>query len=246
MGDKILIIPDVHGRQFFWPELRNPDEYSHIVFLGDYLDPYPNEHISGNLAEKTLKEIVEFKKKNLEKVILLLGNHDLPYMSEAVQRYGTSSRFDEWAVPRLRKFFLENQKLFRIAWQTVMDGETYLFSHAGIVKGWLTQNNLLETFKKIPTESLADWLDNMQYTEDGLVKIAQCGESRWGWEPSGGPVWADWMEILEDGKAIRDGVYQIVGHTMSLTRKPRIELYAACLDCIDQCFVKDIDGIKKI
>jgi predicted phosphodiesterase len=39
---KLIIIPDVHGRKF-WIETvekyRNNPEY-HIVFLGDYLDPY--------------------------------------------------------------------------------------------------------------------------------------------------------------------------------------------------------------
>jgi hypothetical protein len=246
MGDRILIIPDVHGRQFFWSELRDPDEYSHIIFLGDYLDPYPIEGITWKLAENTFYQVVDYKKKNPEKVTLLLGNHDLPYLSEAVQRYGTSDRFNETAVPRLRQFFMENRSLFRMAWQTEIGGETYLFSHAGVVRGWLEQNGLTETWEKISTDKLADWLDNMSYTEDGIVKLGQCGSARWGWEQFGSPTWADWIEILEDGRAIRDGVYQIVGHTMSRSRNARIELYAACLDCIDQCFVKDSDGIKKV
>lgn len=69
---KILIIPDVHGRKF-WREYIN-DEFDHIIFLGDYLDPYPGE-ATAEEALQEFKDIVNFKNSNLEKVTLLIGNH---------------------------------------------------------------------------------------------------------------------------------------------------------------------------
>lgn len=47
-AEDCLIIPDVHGRDF-WKDAANrfPGD---IVFLGDYLDPYPLEGISSDEA----------------------------------------------------------------------------------------------------------------------------------------------------------------------------------------------------
>ena len=44
---KILILPDIHGRPF-WKDAveKHFDECDKIVFLGDYLDAYPNEEIT--------------------------------------------------------------------------------------------------------------------------------------------------------------------------------------------------------
>lgn len=46
-----------------------------IVFLGDYLNPYGSydyDDILNNLAD-----IIDYKRNNMERVILLLGNNDL-------------------------------------------------------------------------------------------------------------------------------------------------------------------------
>ena len=42
-AEDCLIIPDVHGRDF-WKDAANRFP-GNIVFLGDYLDPYPLEEI---------------------------------------------------------------------------------------------------------------------------------------------------------------------------------------------------------
>ena len=73
---KILINGDINGRQF-WKDacLNHKDEFEKIVFLGDFVSPYPDEGITNEAAIEVLKEIVNFKKENGDKVILLLGNH---------------------------------------------------------------------------------------------------------------------------------------------------------------------------
>ena len=77
----ILIIPDVHGRSF-WREPVTSEEFDHIVFLGDYLDPYPQEGITQRQAFENFKEIVELKQSAPKQVTLLLGNHDMHYYSQ--------------------------------------------------------------------------------------------------------------------------------------------------------------------
>lgn len=57
MTNKILIIPDVHGRTFWKYAIDNIDKYDKVIFLGDYLDPYFWEVISFDLPFLTLKRL---------------------------------------------------------------------------------------------------------------------------------------------------------------------------------------------
>jgi hypothetical protein len=62
----MIVIPDVHGRTF-WRQAVN--EYlgkEHILFLGDYLDPYTYEGITPTDAYKVFHEIIELKSKLAE------------------------------------------------------------------------------------------------------------------------------------------------------------------------------------
>ena len=54
---KILCIPDVHSRKF-WRGIiyNNIEKVDKVVFIGDYLDPYPEEI----RADKTLMECESF------------------------------------------------------------------------------------------------------------------------------------------------------------------------------------------
>ena len=74
---KVLIIPDVHGRDF-WREAISREEFDKVVFLGDYTDPYFGES-TDEKALQGLKDILDYKKNNLDNCILLIGNHDAPY-----------------------------------------------------------------------------------------------------------------------------------------------------------------------
>ncbi|MDE5880282.1 MAG: hypothetical protein K2H60_01000 [Muribaculaceae bacterium] len=44
MEKDIIVIPDLHGRTF-WKEAVEKYPDADTIFLGDYLDPYPNEGI---------------------------------------------------------------------------------------------------------------------------------------------------------------------------------------------------------
>ena len=88
----MIIIPDIHGRTF-WKDAVRGRENEKIIFLGDYLDPYPDEGLPEGKhrtyeevakiqlsAIQNLNEIIEFKKEHMDSVILLIGNHDAGYM----------------------------------------------------------------------------------------------------------------------------------------------------------------------
>lgn len=87
MTKRILVLPDVHGR-LFWkePVQKYIDVVDRVVFLGDYLDPYGDEggDYDAESIFENLKEIVELKRNNMDKVVLLKGNHDQHYASSCL------------------------------------------------------------------------------------------------------------------------------------------------------------------
>ena len=66
----LTIIPDVHGRPF-WRDAVHTRPDDDFIFLGDYLDPYPDEGVSREDAFAGLLDIIEFKKRNPDRVTLL-------------------------------------------------------------------------------------------------------------------------------------------------------------------------------
>ena len=73
--NKLLVLPDIHGREFWRGPCNDIEKYDKVIFLGDYLDPYGFEGIEVEDAIENFKEILELKKNNMDKVVLLLGNH---------------------------------------------------------------------------------------------------------------------------------------------------------------------------
>ena len=76
---QILVIPDIHGRTF-WKEAVDEHPSLPVVFLGDYLDPYARENITPEEALANFKDIIAFKKANMDRVTLLIGNHEIHYL----------------------------------------------------------------------------------------------------------------------------------------------------------------------
>ena len=56
MKKGILIIPDVHGRDF-WKEAIERKDYEKAVFLGDYSDPYDIEGITDDVAIDNFEQL---------------------------------------------------------------------------------------------------------------------------------------------------------------------------------------------
>ena len=77
--DKILVFGDIHGRTFWKkPAMELVDKVDKIIFLGDYLDSYPDEWSEKHDRWDDLTnfmDIVEFKSEHNDKAVLLLGNH---------------------------------------------------------------------------------------------------------------------------------------------------------------------------
>ena len=114
--EKIYIVPDVHGR-IFWKKLKRKARFNKIVFLGDYLDPYPHEFATDDVEKEhkrtidNFQEIIELKRKYQENVTLLIGNHDCTY---AVSKEVCDCRRDKANFEVIKKIFEDNMELFQI------------------------------------------------------------------------------------------------------------------------------------
>ena len=236
MKKGILIIPDVHGRDF-WKEAVESQDYEKVVFLGDYSDPYDIEGITDDVAIDNFKSIIDYKQQNPDKVVLLLGNHDLHYYSEFYYELAGGVRYDPLAAISLQRLFLESPQLFQLTYETDWDGKHYLFSHAGITQCWLKGN--IDLIRKPD----ASHLNRLLHTNEGLETLAQVGEMRWGDYPSGSIVWADVEEMLVSDPL--PGTYQIVGHSMQYDG-PIITDKFACLDCRAAFILNDKGKIKPV
>lgn len=69
---KILVLGDIHGRTI-WKDIIEKENPDKVIFLGDYVSTHDN--ISSTQQLNNLEDILAYKEDNLDKVILLRGNH---------------------------------------------------------------------------------------------------------------------------------------------------------------------------
>ncbi|MDR0537775.1 MAG: metallophosphoesterase [Tannerellaceae bacterium] len=203
---EILIVPDVHGRTFWEPAL---DFEGEVIFLGDYTDPYPKENISMADACNEMLRIVDFKRRNPERVTLLIGNHELHYYDMDYR----CSRFSFKYYDKIHELLTgeETAGMFQIS---RLVGQ-YLFVHAGVLNGWYEahREELNAHPGKIDEQLNALFNSNQEsYFEISLF--------RGGFHSYGSPIWADKYEFLNERTVFNEELIQIVGHSQLQSEEP--------------------------
>lgn len=217
-----VVIPDIHGRRF-WKEAVALHPSADIIFLGDYLDPYPTEGISPEDAISNLIEIIELAKES-PSCQLLMGNHDLHYLCN----FGEDCRLDYLNSAEIHFLLMDNLWLFKLAELKNFDGKKVIFSHAPILTPWIetvgetTDREFLVTH----INSMMRLIRKQPWTVEEY--LGQISPYRGGDAPCGSPVWADIREISDNILPTVD--YSIFGHTQQFT-DPVITDRWACLDC---------------
>lgn len=257
----ILVIPDIHGRDFWKKPIANKDKFDHIVFLGDYFDPYPSESITQQDAIENFKKLVNsFTEEELEdKVEFLLGNHEGHYLYDIPEasRIAKNPTINKKITSLLTNLRDKYNQLVLNTWITIKN-TTYLFTHAGINKNWVDRHPelckidypgiLYQNFNNSP---IAISALQPKYIE--WESIGEVGRIRGGWNPTGGPLWCDLKEFINQPKF--SPYYQIFGHTQLddwldkskveniISKKLDCEDFA-CLDC-KKAFIIDEKGIRE-
>ena len=186
---KILIISDVHGRDFWIEPCSHIDEFDKVIFLGDYHDPYPFEVSQETSRNRLRDQLLPFVLEHQDKVICLFGNHDGNYLVGKM-----ADRLDSYHKEEVAEYMNKmNIKLIHI------EGK-YLFSHSGVLPKWLENNNL----------TLKD-LETLPFNHPALMNVSPI---RGGWSEVGGCVWGDVREY-----AVCEHLpdyYQIFGHSQQV------------------------------
>lgn len=211
MNNKLLCVGDLHTKQHILDAIQPRfAEYERVVFLGDYCDDWvamPED------SYYLLKSLVELKQQQPERIILLLGNHDL---SEWLGSRFSCSGFNYNTHALVKPFFDEHQDLFQLAfcWHKIV------FTHAGITTGWLRSlphiklKEIRQTLKDNPAWLTELFNESLTKTDDPVAQtifnaFAQAGPARGG-SGAPSPIWADKKELLADPAPF---LAQIVGHT---------------------------------
>jgi hypothetical protein len=184
---KILSLGDTHGSEMTLKIANKYKNYvDHIVFHGDYCDSFYSEWPK---QKEVLNDIISFK-KDYKNVSLLLGNHDMQYLSFS-RCSGNQFHF----VEEINQFLNNNIEHFKIVEQF----DNYLFSHAGVSKEWMK----LKGFDSI--ESINEAFYNKNFKVFNYI-----GPDIYGDNYNEGVLWIRPRSLLFN---MVEGFNQIVGHT---------------------------------
>lgn len=198
---KLLIIPDVHGRDFWIEPCSHIDEFDKVIFLGDYHDPYLYQVSQETSRHRLRDDLVPFVLNHKDKCVCLFGNHDGNYLVGE-----NADRFDRYHAVEIKKYleYLDLKLIYRV--------DNYLFSHSGVLPTWLSEAELtLESLDTLPLNSPALYAVS---SYRGGFGVGSC-------------IWGDVREYA-DNYQFKD-IYQIFGHTQ--LNKEIITDTFACLDC---------------
>lgn len=248
---KIAVIGDIHGRSN-WQKI-DLEQYDRVVFMGDYFDPYAY-NISYDNRWDNFQKILELKKKDPFKVILLFGNHDfhyLPSIQEKYSRYDNTMALDpKFRVGEVFEKLLHDDTLL-LAY-TVL-GTNLFFTHATISVPWYNLHILGKTRAEIeeaPVLAIQNSDEERLRLEVAMhqIPIESYGfydgnyYDVYGYDPHNGPLW--WRCLNEYGEGIQDsnvlkGILQVNGHTQvrKLTKFGNVAL----VDTLEQGTYTEID-----
>jgi predicted phosphodiesterase len=221
---RTLVIGDIHGRKK-WEALLK-EEADRIVFIGDYFDSY---NITQLEQIQNFQKILEWKRREPNKVILLFGNHDYHYLLEGkVQFFGYQPN------ALINQLINEAVKCREV--QLVHTQDNYLFTHAGLSKkfmehldgdgfGFEDLNELLIQKPKVFNFGYYGW-----------------PMSEYGDDPDQGPLWIRPHSL---GLNQFQNWIQVVGHTVQDTIN--ISNNLILIDAPDTNEVLEIiDGVSKV
>lgn len=226
MGNKTLVIPDIHHRYQTAEEIISRERPDLTVFLGDYFDDFGD---NPEMAERTAEWLVRSLERDGEgggSRIHLLGNHDLHYMAGSAD-YRCSGYSD--AKRRIIDSYGIDWAKLRLYYWIGMVGTGWLCTHAGF------SNKLYVQQRRTKSESVQDVLcragKDLTGASDKSVPhpFLEAGRSRGGPNSVGGLIWCDYGEFVDIPHT-----RQIFGHTRDSKVRRKVSPDSAhyCIDTV--------------
>lgn len=195
---KIIALGDTHGRSLWKEVVSKESDADKIVFIGDYFDTHGGGY-SANRQIENFKDIIAFKKANMDKVVLLLGNHDFHYLNEVGEQYSGyqwhySKDINEVLQPAVDEGLIQMSFVHN----------NFVFTHAGVTKTWAKNSG-------IDLDNLQESINNLFKTDKSKFKFTVGPNfSNYGDDITQPPIWVR-PESLDDDKL--DDMIFVVGHT---------------------------------
>ena len=219
------IIGDIHGRTS-WKELVDKDCIN--IFVGDYFDPYTS--IPFDELRHNFLEIIDFKQRHHDNVILLYGNHDYEYLPKISEE---SNRYDFGNASKITKLLTENESLFHGVAYAI--DESYIVTHAGITKPWIKK--YLPKAIDFPPSKMAETINTLWLNDKsafGFWKNAKKGDF-YGESVEHSPIWVRPISLGQSNIYKNTDVIQIVGHSKVKTISENDNIiFVDCLETVTE------------
>ena len=218
MASRLLVVPDVHQDYKFLDALAEEQDFSsfdRIIFLGDFIDAKRSDYDTVKSLRKTLKRVKRIVAEHGPKVVLIPGNHDLPYFGARPAGNNRGLRNVKMASYGCGPIEPEIQRALIKHWEPDIWDQFvplhlengFLFSHAGLGPEWWSElSGPMDSVEMCLAAVNAIW---EAAAEGQFSPLFQAGWARGGELPIGGPYWLDFHQEFSDELPFP----QIVGHT---------------------------------
>ncbi len=232
---KLVAIGDIHGKAIWEEIIAKEKDADKIIFMGDYFDDYGQTSADSQI--KNFKKIVDFKKRNLDKVILLFGNHDLHYIP-------IIKKYSGWQELKSIDIGISIEKSLPYM-QMCYQYEKFMFTHAGVTNTWF-ENCCLWNIESTDNE-YSEVINRLFKSKPSLFDFTP-GEKfdNYGNEICQTPVWVRPESLVID--SFKDFIH-VVGHTrqLGITFANGKILLVDTLEVREYLVIKDgIPGSEKI
>lgn len=214
---KLIALGDTHGRSKWKEIVERENDANKIIFIGDYFDAKDGGY-SANRQIENFKEIVELKRNNSDKVILLIGNHDFHYLNGVNEEYssyqfGYAKDINSVLQPAVDKGLL----------QMCYQNGKYFFSHAGLTNTWADNND-------IDRDNLEDSVNDLFRTNITKFRFTVGDNYSYGGnDVTQPPIWVRPQSLTKD---MVDGIICVVGHTQVKKLTVMEEENLILIDCL--------------
>lgn len=113
-----------------------------MIFLGDYVSTH--DMIPADQQVSNLKDILNYKDENPDKVVLLRGNHDTQHLG---YYWAECSGWDPKVWQYMSESSFKERFLKLTQWIYVNDDLKVIFSHAGVSQVWMDNSGVDDVYK---------------------------------------------------------------------------------------------------
>ena len=201
---RTVVIGDVHGRSNWKLAIYQEEPVDRVIFIGDYFDSFD---IPGLEQIHNFKEIIHYKKTNPQvEVVLLLGNHDMPYYPGFTDT--AISGYQHRMAPSIKQVIEENKEHLQMAYGF----REYLFTHAGVSPLFMDREFGVDNWSK---ESIVvDLNELLRYRPSAFEFNGVDGSGDNTYQT---PIWIRPRSLMrinkKHDKGLKKDYIQIVGHT---------------------------------